>query len=100
MHDDSIPAPKQNNPIQQPQQELNSSMNIILPPPIMINLDDDDEVAKIDEEVHNELNTLFSSFMSLNDKSLINSVEPSTSPSLTLAVFPLASFPSLVHVSV
>jgi hypothetical protein len=62
---------QQKDLILQLQQELNHSLDFIIQPPIVINLDDEDEVAKIDEEVHNELNTLFSSFMSLNDKSSI-----------------------------
>jgi hypothetical protein len=33
----------------------------------VINLEDDNEIAKIDEEAHNELNLFFYSSMSLND---------------------------------
>lgn len=72
-------------------------MEIILQPPIIINLDHDDDVAKIDEEVHNELNTLIPSSMSLDNTSLTKSVEPSASPSLALSLVPLASFPPLVY---
>jgi hypothetical protein len=60
----------------------------------VINLDNDEEVAKIDEEVHVELNNLFSSSMSLNDKS---SVELGVCPSTTLDIFPLASFPPSIY---
>lgn len=58
----------------------------------MINLDDDDKIAKIDEEMHNYLNTLFSSSMSLNKKYPIQSDEPNTSHGLGLSIVPLPSY--------
>lgn len=58
----------------------------------MINLDDNDEIAKIYEEVHNELNTWFSSSMSLNYNSPRKSVELGDTPSSTLAIFPFGYF--------
>lgn len=50
-------------------------------PPIVINIDDDIEFEKIDEQVHNELNLLFWSSMSLNDDPPNKSVELGTCPS-------------------
>jgi hypothetical protein len=55
-------------------------MDIVLCPPIKINLDDDD-IAKIYDEVHNELNTLFTSSMNLMDDSSTKSVELGENPS-------------------
>jgi hypothetical protein len=72
-------------------QEHESSMDIILCPPIKINLDEKN-ITKIDEKVHNELNTLFSSSMSLFDESSTKSVELGDNPSMALDVIPLASF--------
>jgi hypothetical protein len=63
-------------------------MDIIIQPPTMINLDDD-QIVKIDEEVHDELNTFFDSSMNLNDKS---SVELGDCPSIALDVISLYSF--------
>lgn len=64
----------------------------------MIKLDDDDEIAKIDEEVHNELNLLFSSSMSSNENPPYKSVILGNDPSTTLDVAPLASFPPFAYV--
>lgn len=64
----------------------------------MINLDDDDKIAKMDEEVHNELNTFFSSSMNLNDNSPKKSVELGASPSSTLIVVPLDSCPPSTYI--
>lgn len=88
---DNIVQPLQPNElIQQPQLLIHPSLEITLRPPIVINLDDDDEeqIKKIDEEVDNNLKSLFSSTMSLNYKSSIPTKEPSTSPSSTLAILP------------
>lgn len=63
----------------------------------MINLYDDIAIAKIDERVHNELNSLFSSSMNLNEKSPNKSVELGMCPSSTLDVVPLASFPPFIY---
>lgn len=72
------PSSKQKDIIQH---EPNPSLDIIIWLHVVINLDDNDEVAKIDKEVHNELNTLFSSSMSLNDNYLKKSVEHGDDPS-------------------
>lgn len=83
---------QQNDLIQQPQLLIHPSLEITLHPPIVISLDDDDddkEITKINEEVHNDLNSLFSSTMSLNDKYPIPSEENGTFPSSTLAILPL-----------
>lgn len=74
-----------------------NSMDIVIRPHIVINLDDDNEIAKIDEQVHNELNSLFSSSMRLNDDPPNKSVELRACPSLALDVFPLSSFPPSIH---
>lgn len=63
----------------------------------MINLDDDDEVVKIDEEVHNELNTLFFSSMSIINNSPKKSVQLGGDPSSTLSIVPLTSCPPFVY---
>jgi hypothetical protein len=89
MHDNSIPS-------SQHKQEL--YMDIFIRPPIVINLDDVIEIAKIYDEVHNELNSLFSSSMSLNDESPNNSVELGACPSLALHVVPLASYPDSTYI--
>jgi hypothetical protein len=68
-------------------------MDIIIWPPSLVNLDDDD-IAKIDEEVGDELNTLFASSMSLNDKS---SVQLGDFPSTALDFFPLATFSPSIY---
>lgn len=65
----------------------------------MINLDDD-EIAKIDEEVHNELNVLFSKKMNLDggnhddplDETDPPHVAPRNAPNMTLDIVPLASY--------
>jgi hypothetical protein len=75
----------------QPQKELKYSMDIIIRPPAVINLDDDDEVFNIDEQVHNEMNVLFSSSMKLNENSSMKRVELGDYPSSTLFIVPLAS---------
>lgn len=93
MNDDPPPQPQQNEPIQQSQKVVHPSLYISIRPPILINLDNDDEIAKIDEKVHNDLNTLFSYSMSLNEKSPKMSVEPSASLIPALSLVPLASFP-------
>lgn len=68
-----------------------TSMDIIIRSPFVINLDDYIDIAKIDEQAHNELTSFFASSMSLNDNSPKNSVELSASSSLALVVVPLAS---------
>jgi hypothetical protein len=73
-------------------QEHENSMDIILHSPIEINLDEKD-IAKIDDEVHNELNTLFAISMSLADDYSMKSVEIGDSHSMELDVIPLASWP-------
>jgi hypothetical protein len=71
-------------------QENETSKDIILHPLVVINLDDDD-IAKIDDEVHNELNALFTSSMSLIDDSSMKSFELGDNPSMELDVIHLAS---------
>lgn len=70
----------------------------------MINLDDENEIAKIDEQAHIELNLLFSKSMNLDGgnrddppaESDIPHVEPGDAPSTTLIVVPFTScLPSL-----
>jgi hypothetical protein len=61
-------------------QEHETSMDIIPRPLVVINLDDDD-ITNIDDEVNNELNTLFTSSMSLGEN-----------PSMALDIIPLAIF--------
>lgn len=51
MHDDSLPFLKQENHKLWTQREQEPSMDIIIGNFIMINLDDDKEIKKIDEEV-------------------------------------------------
>jgi hypothetical protein len=71
----------------------------------MINLDGDNVIVKIDEEVHNEMNLLFSSSMGLDDnncddppkKSDLPHVEIGDAPSITLVIFPLAIFPPSMY---
>lgn len=46
MHDDSPHSSKQEKPISQTKQAQEPSMDIIIRPPIVINLDDDNEIAK------------------------------------------------------
>lgn len=66
----------------------------------MIKVDGDDEIVKIDEEVHDEFNLLFSNFMSIyegnhddpSDESDPPHVELGDASSMTLNVFPLASY--------
>lgn len=67
-------------------------MNIILHPPRVINLDDDD-MENIYDEVHNELSTLFTSYMILVDDSSSKNVEPGDNPSMALDVIHFYSFP-------
>jgi hypothetical protein len=69
-------------------QEHETPMDIILRPLVVINLDDDNM-----EKVHNELNTLFTSSMSLIDDSSTKNVERGKNPCMTLDVIPLAIFP-------
>jgi hypothetical protein len=72
---------------------------------LWFNLDDDNEIAKIYEEVQNELNLLFSSSMSLNDnnhddppkKSDSPYVEHGDAPITTLDVVPWASYSPSTH---
>lgn len=89
---------QQNEPIQQPQLLIHPSLEITLRPLVVINLGDDDDddvmIAKIYEEVHNYLNSLFSSTMSLKDKSPPPSEEPGMNPSSVLVIIPLDSQPS------
>jgi hypothetical protein len=66
-------------------------MDIILHPPIVIILDEED-IAKNDDEVHNELNTLFTSSMNLDDNSSMKSGKLGDNPISTLVVIPLAIF--------
>jgi hypothetical protein len=74
------------------------SMEIILCSLVTINLYDDD-VAKIDDKVHNEINTLFLSFMNLIDDSSMKSVELGDNPSMELDVIPLDSLiPSTCYI--
>jgi hypothetical protein len=63
----------------------------------VINLDDDDEVAKIDEQVHDELNPLFSSYIGLNENSPKKNIEFDDDPSFTLVIVPLASYPPFTY---
>lgn len=87
------PPQSQHNLIKKPQLLIHPSLEITIRPPIIKKLDDDDEdIFKIDE-VHNDLNTLFSFSMSLNDKSPTTSVELGTSASLALTIVPLDSHP-------
>lgn len=58
MHDDSIP-------LLQCKQE--PSRDIIIQHPFEINLDDDIDIGKIDEQLHNDLNSFFFSSMNVND---------------------------------
>lgn len=94
-HDSPIPPSQQNEHIQQPTLLIHPSLEITLHPPIVINLDDGDDGtnAKIDEEIHNDLNFLCSSTMSLNDKSSPTSEEPGTTPSSALVIPPLDNQP-------
>lgn len=97
IHDNPLPSSQQENHLSWPQQEKVPSMDIIIRPLVVINLDDD-ETTKIDEEVHNVLNLLFPSSMILNNNNhndppkYTNSpcVEPSGVPSMT--IIPLASY--------
>jgi hypothetical protein len=81
-------------------------MDIINRPPVVINLDDDNEIAKIDKEVHNELNLLILFFMSLNDnnhddphhKSDSPHVELGDDPSITLVACPLDIYPPSTYI--
>lgn len=63
-------------------------MDIISIPPIMINLDDDDEIVKIDEEVHNDLNALFSTSMNLDGCNYDDPPKKSASPHMELGDYP------------
>jgi hypothetical protein len=66
-------------------------MDIILHLLVGINLDDDD-ISKNYDEVYNELNTLFTSSMSLFDDSSMKSVELGENPSMAHGVIPFAIF--------
>lgn len=73
----------------------------------MINLDDDDEIAKIDEELQNELNLIVSTSMNSNGGNCDDPshgsdpphVELSDSdvPSMTLFVVPIASYLPFIY---
>jgi hypothetical protein len=76
--------------------EHEASMDIIIRPLIVINLDEDN-MNKIDDEVNNELNTLFSSSMNLDNDFAMKSGELGDNPSLALAIVYLASFLSLAY---
>jgi hypothetical protein len=71
--------------------EIETSMDIILPLLVTLNLDDDDMEIFYDE-VHNELKTLFASSMNLIDDSSSNIVELGENPSMALDFIPLASW--------
>lgn len=78
--------------------EQEHTTNIIIKTPMVINLDDEDKIAKIDERVHNELNLLFSKSMNLDGgnreiffMSDLPCVELGDAPSTTLVIVPLAS---------
>jgi hypothetical protein len=73
-------------------QENETFMDIILRPLVVINLDDDD-IAKIDDKVCNESNTLFTSSISLVDDYSTKSIKIGENHSISLDVIPLASFP-------
>jgi hypothetical protein len=53
---------------------------------------DDDDIAKNVDEVHNDLNTLFTTSMSLIDDSSTMSVELGENPSMALDFIPFSSF--------
>lgn len=67
-----------------------TSTNIIIFPLAMIELDEDD-MTKIDDEVDNKLNTLFSCSTNLDDDLAMKSGELHDNPSLALDIVPLAS---------
>jgi hypothetical protein len=67
-------------------------MDIILRTLVVINLDEE-EITKNDDIVYNELNTLFSSSMSLNNDSCKKSVQLGENPTMALDVIPFAIFP-------
>lgn len=89
----------------EPKQEVKqeNSTEFVINPLNVINLDDEDEIAKIDEEVHNELNVLFSKQMNLDrvkhddplDESDPPCLEPRDAPSMTLIVPLVSCSPSL-----
>jgi hypothetical protein len=58
---------------------------------------DEDDVKKIDDEVHNELNTLVVSFMNLDNNSTMKSGKMGDNPSSELAITSLGSFPPPAH---
>jgi hypothetical protein len=94
IYDEPPSFSNKSDPIPQLEQMLSTSIDIIIQPLIVINLDGDDEVAKIDEEVYVELSTLFSSSISLNEKS---SVELGVCPSTAMDIVPLASGLSSIY---
>jgi hypothetical protein len=75
--------PQQKYHIFQPQQGLAPSLDIIIQTPIVINLEDD-EIVKIDEEVHNEFNLFILSSMSLDNKNHDDPPKKSDSPCIEL----------------
>lgn len=75
-------------------QEHETSMDIVICPLIVINLDED-SMKKIDDELHYQLNTIFDSSMILDDDFVMKSGELHDNPSSALPIVPLDSFPPL-----